>query len=150
MNKFAASIFICFGAVFGLTACQEPLPKVFQSQDCWLDGINGNSEIVVATKPTTLAFTGWAGDSTTEISPKSVSVQIIGPKGAVVASANSDAMIARPDVAQAQGKPGYEKSGFNVTLDGAKLTKGEYGISIAMHSEGAAIFCPTTKKINIQ
>ena len=151
MKKFSITFAVCFSALLVLSACQDTQsPNVMQSKDCWVDGINGNTSLVVPSKPSGLDFTGWAGDSTVEKSPRRVSIQIIGSKGAVVVSASSDSMIARPDVAQASGKPEYDMTGFKISVDGTKLAKGEYAISIAIYREGAALFCPTIKKLVIQ
>jgi len=150
--KKKLTIFAIYCVTFGaITACSDAQPpNVMQSQDCWLDGINGNTALAVLSKPSVLNFTGWAGDSTVEKSPQSVSIQIIAAKGAVVASANSNSMTARPDVVQASGKPEYDKTGFKISLDGTNLVKGEYGVSIAIYRKGSALFCPTPKKVVIQ
>lgn len=148
MLQLASIIFLSIA----LSACDLLVERAPQSvmitNKCRIDtvNLNGGDEWIV--KPSLLKLNGWAVDEFSNSTPEKIAVQIHNLSGLAVGTAVAK-RVHRSDVVDFFKNPGYLKAGFEVTLDIATLTPGNYTFALTMQRENNLIYCATSNKVVI-
>lgn len=92
-------------------------------------------------------FAGWLADPAAEDAPDSLAVLLVADTGYI---AEGGPGRARPDVAQALGRPAFERAGFDLDFELYNVATGRYGVWLLSFSRGKAAACETGRTLQVE
>lgn len=115
---------------------------------CNLDAVNdkpaGSESLPHAS---TATFAGWAASGGSDHVPADVRLVL---KGARDYAVNAATGMPRPDVANANKRPGWAAAGYSVTADLSAVAPGGYTPVLEFSIDGKPMRCVTQRKLTIQ